>query len=54
MGESKGLSRGLCLFDSETEQRALQFCIFIAQMYAVTPRLYFLGLEHRLAFACYI
>ena len=25
MGKSKGLSRGFCLFDSETEQRALQF-----------------------------
>ena len=25
MGKSKVLSRGFCLFDSETEQRALQF-----------------------------
>ena len=25
MGKSKALSRGVCLFDSETEQRALQF-----------------------------
>ena len=38
-GKSKVLSRGFCLFDSETEQRALQFCIFIAQVYAVTPQL---------------
>ena len=38
-GKAKVLSRGFCLFDSETEQRAYNFCTLIAQMYAVTPQL---------------
>ena len=38
-GKSKVLSREFCLFDSETEQRALQFLHIIAKMYAVTPQL---------------
>ena len=38
-GKSKILSHGFCSFESDTEQMALQFCICIAQMYKVTPRL---------------